>query len=512
MARVFASGGEVGQLMSTMDWSATPLGPLRGWCTELRIAVSICLGSRFPMQVLWGADLAVIHNDGLTRQVGQKHPGCIGRPFREVFPEVLHIVGPLLSQVMSGGGSTWTQDLSVLLDRHGYPEECYFTFSYSPIYRISTGEVLGVFTASHETTQHVVGLRRFSCLREIASVTVHTQTSGEVFTNAVDALSHSTADVPYCVILLRDPDAARPVVRPVAMTGLTTMPDALSHPGTLGPGGLLPELGDSLATGRMLIFRRVLERLGVQTVTDVPSVNRAIVVPLTAGGDDPPFGLLVAGISDRLPLDGDYRAFLTLAAAQISGAALTARAAEMERVRAAEARYQSLHDTLTGLPNRAALFDHAGQAIAEAQEHAQRIGFLFIDLDGFKIVNDLLGHQVGDDLLRDVADRIRRAVRPGDFVARLAGDEFAVLCQNIISADEIETIADRVLRAVATFRSYKTKAIEVTASIGVALSGATTATADELVCAADIAMYAAKRQGGDRRQLFEDTMSLCQHD
>ncbi|OHV40201.1 hypothetical protein BBK14_32665 [Parafrankia soli] len=496
MAQVFAAGGEVGQLMSAMDWSATPLGPLRGWCTELRMAVSICLESHFPMQVLWGPDLIIIQNDGLAVHIGEKYPECIGRPYREVFPEAMPSVGPLLSQVMSGGGATWSQDLPVLLDRHGYLEEGYFTFSFSPIRRIPTAEVLGVFVASHETTRHVVGLRRLSCLREIAGVTVHAQTSGEVFTDAVGALSHTSADVPYCVILLRDPRTPRLVLRPVATAGLATVPDVFSRPGTLDPDGLLPEFGDSLISGRMLISRRLLDRLELQPITDVPSANRALVVPLTAGGDDPPIGLLVAGISDRLPLDGDYRTFLTLAATQISSAASMAHST-------AEARYQALHDTLTGLPNRAALFDHLGQVIVEAQEHAQRLGFLFVDLDGFKTVNDSLGHQAGDDLLCAVANRIRRAVRPGDFVARLAGDEFAVLCQNITSTDEIEAVADRVLVAVSTFSSHEPQARTVTASIGIALSGPTTSTPDELVRAADVAMYTAKRQGRDRHQLFD---------
>ncbi|MEX5713881.1 PAS domain-containing protein [Parafrankia sp. FMc6] len=242
MAQVFASGGEVGQLMSTMDWSGTLLGPLRSWCVELRMAVSACLEPRFPMQVLWGPDLVILHNDALIPHVGKKHPECVGRPFREVFPEVMHRVGPLLGQVMSGGGATWEQDRRLLLDRHGYLEECFFSFSYSPIRRIPTAEVLGVLTTAYETTRNVVGVRRLSCLREIAGATVQAQTSGEVFRNAADALGRCSAEVPYCMVLLRRPDAARLTVRPVATAGLATVPDAVSRPASIvhGAGGAPP--------------------------------------------------------------------------------------------------------------------------------------------------------------------------------------------------------------------------------------------------------------------------------
>ncbi|MEX5713569.1 GGDEF domain-containing protein [Parafrankia sp. FMc6] len=285
-----------------------------------------------------------------------------------------------------------------------------------------------------------------------------------------------------------------------------TDPGERRRPGALDADGLLPELGDSLVSGRMMISERLVQRLGLQPVTGVPSLNCAIVVPLTAGGNVPPLGLLVAGISDRLPLDGDYRTFFALAAAQISGAASAAEAAEMERTRAAEARHRSLHDALTGLPNRAALFDHLGQVLVSLRKHEQRVGFLFIDLDDFKIVNDMLGHQAGDDLLCDVARRIRRAVRPGDVAARLGGDEFAVVCEDIASVGELETIADHVVAALPTTRSDEANTVVVTASVGMALSDPGTTTPDELVRAADVAMYRAKRRGRDRHQLFDSSL------
>ncbi|MBE3200279.1 diguanylate cyclase [Frankia sp. CH37] len=503
MADVFAAGGEVGRLMSTMDWSATPLGPLSRWCAELRTAVSLCLESQFPIQILWGPDLIELHNDALTQHLGRKHPKCIGRPFREFFPEALELVSPLLDQVMSGGGATWAQDLRVLSDRRGYLEECFFTFSYGPIRRIKTAEVLGVLTVSTETTRNVVSLRRLSCLREIAGLTIHAQTSEEVFKNSVDALGRCWADVPYCMILLRDQDTDRPTVRPVATAGLAAMPGAPSDQDTLDADGLLPEFGESLLSGRMMISRRLPDRLDLQIIAATPALNRAIVVPLAARGNEPPPGLLVAGISDRLPLDGDYRTFFSLAASQISGAAWAADAAAAERARAVEARYQSLHDALTGLPNRSALFDHLDQALADAREGGRHVGFLFIDLDRFKMVNDLLGHEAGDDLLREIARRMRRTVRPADFVARLSGDEFAVVCADITCPDGVETVAERVRAALLTTRTQGARTFSVSASVGVAISDPDTFSPDGLVRTADAAMYQAKRRGKTHGQILD---------
>ncbi len=174
-------------------------------------------------------------------------------------------------------------------------------------------------------------------------------------------------------------------------------------------------------------------------------------MPFANGRDGHPIGLLLAGLSDRLALDGDYRDFVALVAGQISTAVVSARGFEAARARAARARRRALRDGLTGLPNRVSFLDRLGRALARAEAGGwqDRVGLLFVDLNGFKAVNDLAGHQAGDLVLREVATRLRRAVRPGDTVARLAGDEFAVLCEGITSAEAVLGIADRIVETAA---------------------------------------------------------------
>jgi diguanylate cyclase (GGDEF)-like protein len=404
--------------------------------------------------------------------------------------------------------------------RYGYLEECYFSFSYSPIRQIPGGMVVGILTASRETTRQVLGTRRLSCLRELASATAGRHTPGEVFTHAVDVLGRYPADVPYCLIMSSDPDAPQSLL-PAASSGLAAAPQTTSGPAAGGldvggpaVGGLdaaVPELADSLDSGEIRIVDRLLERLGSHRTNATPPSTSAAAVPLTEGGDMPTIGLLVAGLSDHLPVDDDYRTFISLAATQITAAAATARAVEMERVMAADARRRALHDGLTGLPNRAALFEQLQQTIAESERaRRQHVGFLFVDLDGFKSVNDTLGHHAGDELLREVAERLRQAVRPNDTVARISGDEFAVLCQNITSRKALETIAGRVINSVAIVRTTSTETIKVTASVGIAMTGPDISNPDDLVRAADTAMYAAKRRGRHCWQHFDASTPIHQ--
>ncbi|WP_063630320.1 GGDEF domain-containing protein [Pseudofrankia saprophytica] len=505
MDRVFAAGGVVGRLMADMDWSATALGPVREWCPTLRTAVSICLESRFALEVLWGKDFSQVYNDALITHIGQKHP-CLGVPFREAFPELEDDYVPMLDRVLAGNGATWSKDCLLLLNRHGFLEECYFTFSFGPIRRHPGADVVGVLTATQETTRQVLGTRRLSCLRDLASTTASRRSPGEAFAEAAQVLGRYPADIPYCLIAVPDPGTPR-AMTVAASSGLAPASQAVDHPGGLDLGAV-PELMDPLATGRTAVVSQVLERLSLRRTSAAPPSESAIVIPLMEGGGAPQLGLLVTGISDRLPVDDDYRTFLTLAATQITAATTIARAAELERTMASDARHRALHDALTELPNRAAIFERLGQLITESRHERAPVGFLFIDLDGFKSVNDTLGHQAGDDLLREVAALLRRVVRPDDTVARLAGDEFAVLCRNVTSSAAVEAIADRIITGVAALRSSGRQGITVTASIGIATTGPMASNADELVRAADTAMYSAKRHGRGRWQHYDDSMSI----
>jgi diguanylate cyclase (GGDEF)-like protein len=165
---------------------------------------------------------------------------------------------------------------------------------------------------------------------------------------------------------------------------------------------------------------------------------------------------------------------------------------------------KALHDRLTGLPNRSLLADRIEHLLARRTREAGHAALLFIDLDNFKLINDTLGHHVGDELLIAVAGRLSRTARPGDTFARYGGDEFVLLCENLAHPDAALGIAERIAQALDGPFQITNATVSVTASIGIAPATATRSTAEALLRDADIAMYQAKREGPARYQLFDE--------
>jgi diguanylate cyclase (GGDEF)-like protein len=166
---------------------------------------------------------------------------------------------------------------------------------------------------------------------------------------------------------------------------------------------------------------------------------------------------------------------------------------------------QGFRDSLTHLPNRALFQDRVGHALTRSERRPDMLAVLFVDLDGFKDVNDSLGHAAGDTLLCSVAERLLACVRPADTAARLGGDEFAILLEDLASEDEAKRVAQRLLEALATPFSVGGVETTINASIGIAFNGGAD-TVDELLRNADVAMYSVKDSGRGRFELFEDHM------
>jgi diguanylate cyclase (GGDEF)-like protein len=172
----------------------------------------------------------------------------------------------------------------------------------------------------------------------------------------------------------------------------------------------------------------------------------------------------------------------------------------------ANAMHDSVHDALTGLANRVLFMDRVNHALESARRRPRSIAVLFLDLDNFKLVNDSMGHSVGDDLLMGVADRLRHALKTGDTVARFGGDEFAVLVEDVRSEADATKVAERILGSFARPFALRGRELFVTASIGIAVSDLGVQDGEALVRNADAAMYRAKSRGRAGYELFDELM------
>jgi len=152
-----SGGGETGAMMRAHDWSRSPLGHPAGWPQALRTVVALMLNSKFPMFVAWGEQLSFLYNDAYRQILGEKHPASLGAPFRQIWGEIWDDIGPIVERALQGEG-TWWEKLPLLMNRHGYDEQTWFTFSYSAV-RDDSGAVAGVYCACVEATEQVLGER-----------------------------------------------------------------------------------------------------------------------------------------------------------------------------------------------------------------------------------------------------------------------------------------------------------------------------------------------------------------
>ena len=168
---------------------------------------------------------------------------------------------------------------------------------------------------------------------------------------------------------------------------------------------------------------------------------------------------------------------------------------------------QAFRDSLTGLPNRALFMDRLSHGLTRAQRRHEHLAVLFLDLDRFKVINDTLGHAVGDQLLVEVSNRLGDSLRPGDTVARLGGDEFGLLLEDVADAETAEAVALRIEEELSKPLRFEAREIFITASIGIALSAARLGMPEDILRDADLAMYHAKAKGKARHEIFDSSMS-----
>ncbi|MEA2696425.1 MAG: hypothetical protein QOI66_696 [Myxococcales bacterium] len=325
-----AGGGEMGALMRSFDWSKTKLGAVDGWPQSLRTAVSIMLDSGFGMVVAWGPEFIFLYNDRYRPVLGAtKHPAALGRPSKEIFPEVWSFIGPLFEKTR-GGQAVALDDVLIPLDRNGYLEDCFFTLSYSPI-RDESGGVGGMLAVVAETTDRVQGERRMVTLRDLAAA-AEARSAEDACAQAQAVLSANPIDVPFSLLYLLDRDGRR--ARLAGVTGLPPDASAAAPVISLEEDGLW-QLRECHVRRSTLVLTDLPARLGPLPggAYEEPA-HTAVVLPMLRVGHEQPHGFFIAGVSPRRALDDRYRTFFELGRDHILAAIGNAVAYEEERKRA----------------------------------------------------------------------------------------------------------------------------------------------------------------------------------
>ena len=327
---VFRADQEIGPDLNAVDWMVTPLGPVDGWPQSLRTSVSILLASRFSMWMAWGPELTFFCNAAYRRDtLGRKYPWALGRPASEVWAEIWTDIGPRIESVLSTGEATWDEALMLILERSGYPEETYHTFSYSPL-RDDATQVVGMLCVVSEDTDRVIGERRMATLRDLGSDPSVVRTERQMLDFAADQLTRNPYDLPFTLTYLFGDDGD---ARLAGASGI-----AKGHPAA---PEILPREGDSpwpvekAANGEPELVELDGAALNLPTGAWNSPPAQALVVPLLQQGGAP-LGFLVTALNRHRALDDGYRAFVELVAGHIAAAVGSARSYRAQQQRAEE--------------------------------------------------------------------------------------------------------------------------------------------------------------------------------
>ncbi|MEH2291523.1 hybrid sensor histidine kinase/response regulator [Nostoc sp.] len=443
---VFAGDGEMCELMRRKDWSKTSLSSVENWPQSLKTSIRIILGSRYPMFVWWGQELLNFYNDAYISVLGKRHPQALGESARNIWAELWHSVGPFAEDVLNRGNPSWNEEFLEIMERNGYPEETYFTFSYSPISN-DDGGVGGIFCACTEDTRRVLDDRRLRTLRELGAETAKAKTVNEACNISTSVLANNLHDIPFALIYLLENESFAQLASTTNLAvGTLASPTAIELTSVLKSADCW-SLNSVLATGESRVIKNLVEQFGpLPGGAWTESPNTAIALPLTGAGQEI-LGAIIVGISPLRPFDDDYQGFCDLVAGQVTSAIANARAYESERKRAealaeldqAKTAFFSnvSHEFRTPLtlilnPLEQVLALKYGSLLPEQHEQLDIVQRNAIRL--FKLVNTLL------DFSQIEAGRIQAVYEPTNLAGFTA--DLASVFRSVIEQASLQLIVD----------------------------------------------------------------------
>ncbi|MBC7849919.1 MAG: PAS domain S-box protein [Chitinophagaceae bacterium] len=324
-----SGGGEMGERLRAFDWSATSLGPVSTWPQSLRTCIRIMLASRQPIWIGWGKDLIKFYNDPYISIVGGKHPAALGQPASVVWKDIWKDIEGMLTQVMDNDQGTYVESQLLIMERNGYPEETYYTFSYTPIPG-DNGGTEGMICANTEDTERIVSERQLLTLTTLANGLGNCTTEQELFEGTVAQLKENQHDFPFALFYeLKNGIASLKAAS--CEIDECDFPDVVE----LSKGG---ELGHA--------FSQACQHHKRQTVSNLPglflklpfgawshSPSQSAVLPVVKPGDQNPCALLVVALNPYRLTNEKYLSFLDLIADQVTTSFAKVYNIEQERKR-----------------------------------------------------------------------------------------------------------------------------------------------------------------------------------
>ncbi|HLZ85712.1 MAG TPA: ATP-binding protein [Puia sp.] len=356
-----AGGGEMGQRIRDYDWAATPLGPVESWPQSLRTCVRIMLTSRQPIWIGWGKELIKLYNDPYKAIVGGKHPKALGSPASVVWRDIWRHIGPMLTAVMEKDEGIYVESELLIMERNGYPEETYYTFSYTPIPG-DDGGTAGMICANTDDTDRIISQRQLRTLTDLGKRLADCGSYAEAIDRTILTLQENPRDFPFVLFYTLALGSATLTHSSDLGIAESRVPDSIDLAGDSGEGrpgeaggegpllrasgeerlvragsaeGLISAFRQAMATRQLQILEGLQDSMGrLPTGAWEVSPDKAIIQPMYRAGEKDPYGFLVTGVNPyRLP-DEKYTAFLSLVGDQVATSFADIHVLEVERRRA----------------------------------------------------------------------------------------------------------------------------------------------------------------------------------
>ncbi|CAB4483024.1 hypothetical protein RhiirA5_503824 [Rhizophagus irregularis] len=357
----YADEAPVADLVHSFDWSTTPLGDRSTWPPSLKTIVDLCLHSVFPIAIFYGPELRMIYNQMYRPILKMKHPQAMGRSFKEVWSETYDVMGPIFEEVNLTGIGSFQDDMMLLLHRDGYAEECYFSFTLSPVFK-EDGTITGVFNAVQETTQRVLAVRRLKTLEDLGNRTPGAKSAENACHLVSLALQDNDDDIPFAMIYLLEDDNLQKNIKKVKLIATTydqtlmtikgddeieelafvngiskrILPDFLSEEFTnefIYDGNIIMDKNNSNNNDISHWHLQEVITRNSHVIVTLKDNSKAILLPVLSSfaGETNTTAIMVCGLNPRKALDRDYMEFLRLAVSHVSTSLTQGRLREGER-------------------------------------------------------------------------------------------------------------------------------------------------------------------------------------